>query len=104
MIRSTAYVRLPDIAKGERLTMHTTRVCPAALAGLALAAPSLRAATPGITLVGRGQVDGTALDKSGLTGSICQASNPSNCVPKTIFGGFGSNLAYTGHDDVFIAA
>src|SRR6185295_20163065 len=27
-----------------------------------------------------------------------------NCVPKAIFGGFGSDLTYTGHNDVFIAA
>src|SRR5262249_35653919 len=29
---------------------------------------------------------------------------PANCVPKAIFGGFGSDISYTGHDDVFIAA
>src|SRR6266511_805675 len=27
-----------------------------------------------------------------------------NCVPEAIFGGFGSDLPYTGHDNVFIAA
>jgi hypothetical protein len=58
----------------------------------------------GITLVGKGEVSGTALDKSGLTGNICQASAPANCVPKAIFVGFGSDLTYTGHDNVFIAA
>jgi hypothetical protein len=62
------------------------------------------AATPGITLIGKGLVDGTALDKSGQTGDICQAGVPTNCVPKAIFGGFGSDLTYTGHDNVFIAA
>ena len=63
--------------------------------------PSL---TPGITLVGKGVVSGSALDSSGLTGNICQQSAPANCVPKAIFGGFGSDLTYTGHDNVFIAA
>jgi hypothetical protein len=59
---------------------------------------------PGITLVGKGVVSGTALDTSGLNGNICQAGVPANCIPKAIFGGFGSDLAYTGHDNVFIAA
>jgi len=59
---------------------------------------------PGITLVGKGVVSGSALDTSGLTGDICQAGVPASCVPKAIFGGFGSDLTYTGHDNVFIAA
>jgi hypothetical protein len=59
---------------------------------------------PGITLIGKGLVSASALDKSGLTGNICQAAVPANCVSKSIFGGFGSDLAYTGHDNVFIAA
>jgi hypothetical protein len=63
-----------------------------------------QAATPGITLIGKGLVNSTALDKSGLKGNICQAGVPTNCVPKAIFGGFGSDLTYTGHDNVFIAA
>jgi Esterase-like activity of phytase len=67
----------------------------------AYTAPSL---TPGITLIGKGVVSGTALDKSGLIGNICQQGAPANCVPKAIFGGFGSDLTYTGHDNVFIAA
>lgn len=66
--------------------------------------PRLQAAAPGITLVGKGLVSGSGTDKSGLTGSICQASDPSNCVSEAIFGGFGSDLTYTGHDNVFIAA
>ena len=60
--------------------------------------------TPGITLIGKGVVSGSALDTSGLAGNICQAGVPTNCVPKAIFGGFGSDITYTGHDDVFIAA
>jgi len=62
------------------------------------------AVTPGVTLVGKGTVAGNASDKSGLTGSICQASAPANCVSKSILGGFGSDITYTGHDNVFIAA
>ena len=87
------------------------RVLALALCGLTLfastvcfSAPAPPALTPGITLVGKGVVSGAALDSSGLTGNICQASAPANCVPKAIFGGFGSDITYTGHDNVFIAA
>src|ERR1044072_6862613 len=84
------------------------RVLATALAVLALTtsfhAPASQALTPGITLIGKGEVSGSALDTSGLTGNICQAGVPANCVPKSIFGGFGSDITYTGHDDVFIAA
>ena len=91
------------------------RVLATALAVLALTISSLsfhapspvaasQALTPGITLIGKGEVSGSALDTSGLTGNICQAGAPANCVPKSIFGGFGSDITYTGHDDVFIAA
>ena len=80
------------------------RSCAITLVCLLLIAPTVRTATPGITLIGKGIVDGTAIDKSGLTGSICQAGVPANCVPKAIFGGFGSDLTYTGHDNVFISA
>jgi len=80
------------------------RICGAALAVLALLTSSIWAVTPGITRIGKGLVDGSAIDKSGLTGSICKAGSPTTCVPKTIFGGFGSDLTYTGHDNVFIAA
>ena len=61
-------------------------------------------APPGIALVGIGYIPGSALDKSGLTGSICQASAPATCIPRATFGGLGSDLAYTGHDNVYIAA
>ena len=88
-----------------------TRVLALALAAVALttstlslSAPNPQALTPGITLIGRGVVSGNALDTSGLTGNICQAGAPANCVPKAIFGGFGSDLTYTGHDNVFVAA
>src|SRR5215510_3344547 len=71
-----------------------------------LSTPPLRSQplVTGVTLIGKGLIDGSALDKSGLTGNICQAGAPANCVPKAIFGGFGSDITYTGHDDVFIAA
>ena len=71
---------------------------------LSLSAPNPQALTPGITLIGKGVISGSALDTSGLTGNICQASAPANCVPKAIFGGFGSDITYTGHDNVFLAA
>jgi hypothetical protein len=87
------------------------RVLFTALAVLALTTSTLcwpafspQPLTLGITLVGKGVVSGTALDSFGLTGNICQAGVPANCVPKAIFGGFGSDLTYTGHDNVFIAA
>ena len=73
-------------------------------ATLCFSAPTPPALTPGITLIGKGVVSGSALDTSGLAGNICQESAPTNCVPKAIFGGFGSDLTYTGHDNVFIAA
>jgi hypothetical protein len=61
-------------------------------------------APPGIELVATGYIPGNLLDKSGLTGVICQVGNPANCVPKAVFGGLGSDLSYTGHDNVFVAA
>ena len=72
---------------------------------LALGVGATQAALPaGVSLVGTGVVDGNALDKSGFTGEICQTSDPTNCVPAAIFGGFGSDISYTGHDNVYIAA
>ncbi len=87
------------------------RVLATALAVISLTSATLcfsaanpPALTPGISLVGKGVVSGNALDTSGLAGNICQQGAPANCVPKAIFGGFGSDLTYTGHDNVFIAA
>ena len=71
---------------------------------LSFSAPNSQSLPAGIALIGKGVVSGSALDKSELTGNICQASAPANCVPKAIFGGFGSDISYTGHDNVFIAA
>jgi hypothetical protein len=76
-----------------------------ALAVVTLFGSTLRGAPLAeIMLIGKGLVSGAALDKSGLTGNICQAGNPANCVPQALLGGFGSALAYTGHNDVYIAA
>jgi hypothetical protein len=76
-----------------------------ALAAITLFGSTLGVTPPpvGITLVGKGLVSSAALDKSGLKGNICQAGNPENCVPKALFGGFGSALTYTGHNNVYIA-
>src|SRR4029453_78424 len=87
-----------------RLLATALAVISLTTATLFLSAPNPLALTPGITLVGKGVVSGSALDTSGLAGNICQAGAPANCVPKAIFGGFGSDITYTGHDNVFIAA
>jgi hypothetical protein len=71
---------------------------------ISLSAPNPKPLPVGITLIGKGVVSGSALDTSGLAGNICQAGVPANCVPQAILGGFGSDITYTGHDDVFIAA
>jgi hypothetical protein len=79
----------------------------AALAASILAGYSvltLSAADPGVTLIGRGLVPGDALDLSGLNGQlICQLDNPATCIDQATFGGFGSGIAFTGHDNVFLA-
>src|SRR5262245_17325428 len=71
---------------------------------LALGAGSALADVPGVELVGTGLIPGTGHDKSGLDGQICNALAPASCVPADILGGFGSDLTYTGHDNVYIAA
>ena len=63
---------------------------------------------PGVTLIGVGEVSGSASDLSGLQGSsICaldaDRNVTSNCIDAATLGGFGSALAYTGHDGVFLA-
>ena len=58
---------------------------------------------PGITFIGRGEIPGNLADKSGLTGSICQASDATNCIPNATLGGLGSAITYTGFDNVFLA-
>src|ERR1044072_1022248 len=88
------------------IRLFSTALAVLAVTTTTLSTPVLNPApvTLGITLIGKGVVSGTSLDKSGLTGDICQASVPANCVPKAIFGGFGSDITYTGHDNVFLAA
>jgi len=87
-----------------RVLVVALAVVTVAISTISLSAPNPKPLTPGITLIGKGVVSGSALDNSGLAGNICQAGAPANCVPKAIFGGFGSDITYTGHDDVFIAA
>src|SRR5262245_24085074 len=75
-----------------------------ALLAIAVNTVGAQAVTQGVTLVGKGLVPGTGVDKSGLTGDICQAGNAANCVPAAILGGFGSDIDYSGHDNVYVAA
>jgi hypothetical protein len=64
------------------------------------------AADPGIALIGTAFISGSASDLSGLTGSICALDIDKNvtstCIPKATLGGFGSGLASTGHDNVYV--
>jgi hypothetical protein len=63
-----------------------------------------QAADPGVTLIGVGSIPGTALDKSGLAGqSICKVDDASSCIDQATFGGFGSALAHSGFDRIFVA-
>src|SRR5262245_45033229 len=75
------------------------------LAIVNLAATALWGASePGITFIGRGEIPGSLLDKSGLSGSICQTGNPANCILNATLGGLGSAVTYTGFDNVYLAA
>ena len=59
------------------------RWLPAALAAsLLVSLSTLIAAPPGIELVAIGAIPGNLLDKSGLTGVICQAGNPGQLCPE----------------------
>src|SRR5262249_45833800 len=61
-------------------------------------------ADPGISLVGTGFVPGNATDLSGLAGRhTCQRDSASVCIDHGTLGGFGSAIAYTGSDNVFVA-
>ena len=92
----------------------THRWRPALLAGLFIGTAVLPlhavpppASDPGITFIGHGAVPGNALDLSGLNGkSICPAPGPDEalpCIDQATFGGWGSGISYTGHDNVFLA-
>lgn len=70
-------------------------------AGLAVwSAIALPAWTAGIDLVGVGSVPGSAVDKSGLTGTINGAAGT---IPQNLLGAFGSGIAYTGFGNRYIA-
>jgi len=76
----------------------------AAILAVSAALTLSAAAPPGISFVGMGLIAGTALDKSGLAGSpICRVDDNTDCIDQATLGGFGSGLAYTGHDNVFLA-
>jgi len=65
---------------------------------------TLSAADPGVTFIGHGLVKGDDRDKSGLEGQeICREIDPEDCIDQATFGGFGSGLTFTGHDNVFLA-
>ena len=64
----------------------------------------LSAADAGITFIGMGFVSAKLLDRSGLDRqAICQSKDSTVCIDQATLGGFGSALAYTGHDNVFVA-
>src|SRR5262249_61401858 len=79
---------LPSPTKQHREEHHCMmRVLSTALAVLAITTATLTvhtsaSLTPGITLIGKGEVSGSATDKSGLTGNICQQGVPRNCYSK----------------------
>ena len=75
----------------------------ALLVSVGSASPAF-AADPGVTLIGVGVVPGNSFDKSGLQGQpICKLDDPATCTDQATLGGFGSGVAYTGHDNVFLA-
>jgi hypothetical protein len=83
------------------LTWHNplTRWTATALAVLLLAgAPAAPAAAAAIELIGTGAVPGTATDNLGATPATLEDGTPHNRV-----GGFGSAVAYTGSDNLYIA-
>jgi hypothetical protein len=85
---------------------HRWLAASAALVSTALVASI--GADPSISLVGVGGVPGTDLDKSGLAGKqICRiiVVDPlQDCIDQATLGGFGSAIAYTGSDSVFLTA
>src|SRR5437867_5452979 len=76
----------------------------AAVACLGLAVCSVAANGADIELVGVGTVAGNLTDRSGSTGEIANAADPTIHVPQNILGGFGSGIAYSGFGDIFAAA
>jgi len=81
---------------------HRWLAASAALVTTAFVA-SIGADPAPISLVGVGSVSGAALDKSGLAGQpICRFDPPNDCIDQATLGGFGSAIAYTGFDSVFL--
>src|SRR5437667_7078633 len=74
----------------------------AALAAI-VTASALLAADAGVTLIGVGAIPGDSLDLSALDGMTCRREDSTVCIPRATFGGYGSALTYTGHDNVFLA-
>lgn len=64
-----------------------------ALIGILMTSPAM--ANP--TLIGTGQISGTAIDQSGLTDVL------SDGTPHNRLGGFGSGIAYTGEGEQYVA-
>jgi hypothetical protein len=57
-----------------------------------------------VALVGTGVIPGNLTDLSGLAGSqICRREDSTDCIDQATLGGFGSALAYTGFNNVFVS-
>lgn len=55
-------------------------------------------ASAAVTFIGEGSIPGNATDQSGLTGMLEDGITPHNLA-----GGFGSAMAYTGRDNLYVA-
>ena len=69
------------------------------LALLFAGAISIPAQAASITFIGTGSVPGDALDYSGLTGTI---TGSAGTIPHNLLGAFGSGIAYTGSNNVYV--
>jgi hypothetical protein len=88
----------------EQIMQHRWRASALVAILIGTSVLTASAADPGVTLIGQGVVPGNTLDLSGLAGrAICQRDDSSTCIDQATFGGFGSGLTFTGHDDVFLA-
>jgi hypothetical protein len=75
------------------------RLTLAGLVGLVLAAVlNVSAAVADVKFIGQGTIPGNAKDQSGLSGLL-----EDNVTPKDQAGGFGSAIAYTGKDNLYVA-
>lgn len=82
--------------------MNTQTIFALGLALLTAPACLVRAAAPGVTLIGVGSLPGNATDLSGLSGTLANADG-SSPIPANQLGAFGSALAYTGFGSRYIA-